>query len=74
MPGFNLEAFKANFRNAAKQYLFYIYINNPVSQLGTERTVYFVRSSSIPEGTIDPIETAWQGMTYKQGSTFTFSD
>lgn len=74
MPGFDINSFLANFNNGAKQYLFYIFINNPFGRLGTESTAYLVRSSSLPEGTIDVIEADWQGSKYRIGSTHTFGE
>lgn len=74
MPGFSIDSFKANFQNAARQNLFYIYLDIPGSRLGTEKTVYLVRSSSLPESTIDQIEIPWQGQAFKFGSSHTYSD
>ena len=74
MPNFNIDSFKANFVNGAKQYLFYIYLDNPIASGNMDKNVYLVSASSLPEGTIDPIETQWQGQTYKFGSTHTFAD
>jgi len=74
MPGFDINSFKANFQDGARSYLFYIMLTNPVSTLGTEKTSYLVRTSSVPEDTIEPIEVPWQGTMYKLGSTHTYAD
>ena len=74
MPNFDINSFMANYSNGARQYLFYILLDNPMGSLGMDRTSYLVRSSSIPEWTIEPITTNWQGNEYKQGSTHTFGD
>jgi len=74
MPGFNIDSFKSNFQDGARAYLFYVFINNPVSGTGTDRTAYMVRSSSLPESTITPIEVPYQGMSYKLGGTHEYAD
>lgn len=74
MAGFNIDSFKANFQNAARQNLFYIYLDIPDSVLGTDKTVYLVRASGLPESTIDQIEIPWQGQSFKFGSSHTYSD
>lgn len=74
MAGFSIDDFRANFQGGYRPYLFYIYINNPYSSLGMDRTTYLVSASSYPGSTITPIETQWQGQTYKTGSVQTFDD
>jgi hypothetical protein len=57
--GFNINDFKANYQDLARQYLFMIMVNYPGGAgavLGTDRTKFLVQSSTMPESTIDPIE------------------
>lgn len=74
MAGFSVDNFVANVNDAARQYLFYVKINNPKSTLGMDKTTYLVRSSSLPSDTIEAMETHWQGMPYNVGSNHTFDD
>lgn len=76
MPGFHVNDLKSNTGAFARAYLFNVYFDSaPVPIQGGENQVaYLVRSSSLPESTIDPIEVPWQGQTYKIGSTHTFSE
>lgn len=75
MGNFDINAFKSNFKNAAKQYLFYVKIDNPAgSNVGMESTMFLVKSSSIPNTTIETIEMSWQGGTYKLPTVQTFAE
>ena len=76
MPGFHVNDLKSNTGAFARAYLFNVYFEGaPVEINGGENQVaYLVRSTSLPESTIDPIEVPWQGQTYKIGSTHTFSE
>jgi len=74
MPAFDLDSFRANFKAGAKSYLFYV---KPVFPLtigaNTEQATYLVNTSSLPAGTIEEQETAWQGYTYKVAGKSTFA-
>lgn len=76
MPGFHVKDLKGQVNAYARGYLFNILIDSapPASGLTSDPTPYLVRSSSLPGGTIDPIEVPWQGMQYKIGSTHTFDN
>lgn len=69
----DLKAFAGDF---ARGYLFNIYFTDaPVEITGGESlTRYLVRSSTIPESTIDPIEVPWQGQMYKIASTHVYAE
>lgn len=76
MSEFHIQDLKSKTGTFARGYLFNIYFDSaPVDITGGENIAsYLVRSSSLPESSIDPIEVPWQGQTYKIGSTHTFSD
>ncbi|MFW5848021.1 MAG: hypothetical protein ACOCVF_03815 [bacterium] len=60
----------------ARAYLFKIYFTDaPVNITGGETlTSYLVRTSSLPESTITPIEVPYQGQMQKIASTQEFSE
>ena len=75
MPGFHVNDLKNNTGAYARGYLFNVYFDAaPVGGLigGESQTAYLVRSSSLPAGSIDPIEVPWQGQTYQIGSTHSY--
>jgi len=74
MPEFHVNDLKANTQGYARAYLFYIHFDSAPVNVTDAKTSYLVRSSSLPEGTIDPIEVPWQGQTYKFGSTHTIPE
>ena len=76
MPGFHVNDLKSNTTTYARGYLFYVTFTSapPAGDLTSDPTPYLVRSSSLPESTIDPIEVPWQGQMYKIGSTHTFAE
>jgi len=70
-----LSNFKANINgNFARSYLFYVKFPNSGSVNLPENQKFLVRSTSLPESSIDPIEVPYQGMNFKIGSTHTFSE
>ena len=71
---FDINSFKANFQDRARGYLFYIMLNIPGASLSTDQTRFLVKSSAVPESTIDVAEISWQGMVYKLPTTHTYSD
>jgi len=73
--GFNIDGFRGNFENAARNYLFYVNIDFP-SGITVEKpnATYLVRSSKIPAHTIEAKEVPWQGYKYKIGGTSTIED
>lgn len=74
MAGFNLQDFISNNNDFARGYTFYILIDNPYGAQGMERLKYLVRSSTLPNSTIDPTEVNWQGNAYKLGTTHNYAD
>lgn len=73
MPNFNIESFKANFEGGARSYLFYFLPRFPGG--GTdEKITYLVRSTSLPETTMEDITTNWQGYDFKMAGKYTFAD
>lgn len=73
MPDININSFINNFSDGARAYMFYAYISSPVGG-NSDSDAYLVSATTLPASTIDPIEVAWQGMTYKPASTQTFDD
>ena len=73
--GFNIDTFKSNFSNAAKNYLFYVGLDNP-AWVGTDakQAMYLVRSSVIPGKTIEKKELGWQGYKMPFGGSSTHED
>ena len=79
MPGFHVNDIKARLTSLSRAYLFDVHFTKVPKEVdflkGTDNvTHYLVRSSTLPESAIDPIEVPWQGQTYKIGSTHTFSE
>ena len=74
ITGFNIDAFRSNYADLARQYTFVIHLNNPFGSLTTEAMKYLVNASSMPGSTIDPIEAHWQGNIMPLASTHTFED
>lgn len=76
MPQLHVNALKNNVGGYSRGYLFNVYfLIAPVNITGPEnKTVYLVRSTNLPESTIDQIEVPWQGQLYKFGSTHAFTD
>lgn len=78
MPNFNLENFKANFEGGARSYLFYYIPRFPggVLQGGltSEKTSYLVRTTSLPENTLEETIVNWQGMDFKFAAKHTYTD
>lgn len=68
--GFNLDDMIGKYKDFARGYLFYAKITSPVGIDGDHP--YLVSSASLPTQTIEPLEAAWQGNTYKFGGVNTF--
>ncbi len=68
---FNLDAFMAGGRDFARGYTFYAKINNSIFD---ESDKFLVKTTSLPAGTVTPIETNWQGNKYKLGGVQEFTD
>lgn len=72
---FRLDQFISNFKGGARQYLFYFRPSFPsIKSIPQSRSIYLVRSATLPEGTLENIEAGWQGWTYKAASRKTFAD
>ena len=69
-----LTSFKAGVDgNFARAYLFYATITRqPIGLTSLAKQKYLVRSTSMPQSTIEQIEVPFQGMLYKMASTSTF--
>lgn len=75
MAQFNIDAYRANFQGGARSYLFYYKPIFPSSVGGdTEMATYLVKSTSLPETSIDEIALAWQGFDFKVAGKYTYSD
>jgi hypothetical protein len=76
--GFNLDSFRSNFHTGARAYLFYIKPMLPSSvtnRLGSQSKIsYLVRSSMLPDNTLEEIPASWQGYDYKVAGKYTFMD
>jgi len=70
--GFSLDEFMSANADFARGYTFYVDFG--VNSYLDVNTRFLVKSSSLPVGTISPIETNWQGNIYKLGSTQEFTD
>jgi hypothetical protein len=73
---FNLDAFKAGFGDGARSNLFYFIPNFPASideGLG-DRTRFLVKSTSLPDTTIEEVAVDWQGYNFKFAGKHTYSD
>lgn len=66
---FDLDSFRANVRNVARPYLFYIQVPVPGATSFERRFTYLAQSTTIPDRTVDVLSTNWQGYTYKLGGT-----
>ena len=71
---FSVDAFKANFANAARNYLFYVELNMPGASITKTKSMYLVRSSKIPSKQIEKKEIAWQGYKMPYGGVSTHDD
>ena len=66
---FDLSKFMGAVKDFARGYTFYVTI-----PYLSDDNVYLVKSSSLPVGTINPIETDWQGNKYKLAGTQEYTD
>lgn len=75
MAEFNIEHFRANFRDGARGYLFYVKPQFP-ADIGSDanRAIYLVRSTSLPASTLEEVIVPWQGYDYKLAGKYTFED
>lgn len=73
MVDFNLNAFMSTYGDYARSYLFKCTVNK-LNAFGVRDHEYLVKSTRLPESTIDEIESDWQGMKYKIGGTQQFTD
>jgi len=71
ITGFDLNAFKSNFQGGARAYLFMYAPNTPTT---VDSYKYLVRSTSLPETTLEEIMVNWQGLDYKMSGKQTFTD
>jgi hypothetical protein len=76
MPSFNLEAFKANFKGGARGYLFYFFPIFPSianEGMSTEAASYLVRTTSLPDNTLEEGSVSWQGYDFKFATKHTYT-
>ena len=75
MPRFDIDSYRGNFQGGARAYLFYHKPVFPTSIGGdTDMATYLVRSTSLPETSIDEITLAWQGFDFKVAGKYTYAD
>jgi len=73
MAEFNIDAMVGTYQDFARGYLFYCYFDNmPVSW--NQDYTYLVRTTNLPESSIEEMTVSWQGFDYKLASTQTFAD
>jgi hypothetical protein len=74
VDGFNIDKFRSNFQAGARQYLFYMRPNMPVNGFDPNKSIYLVRSTNLPEATLEETMVNWQGYDYKMASKYTYAD
>jgi hypothetical protein len=75
MARFDIDSYRANFQGGARSYLFYYKPVFPGSVgANTDMSTYLVRTTSLPETTIDEIPLSWQGFDFKVAGKYTYSD
>lgn len=75
MARFDIDSYRGNFQGGARSYLFYYKPLFP-GEIGgnTDKATYLVRTTSLPETSIDEIPLAWQGFDFKVAGKYTYSD
>ena len=78
MPNFDIDSFRANFKDGSRSNLFYFIPAFPADvvtgDMNDERTVYLVKSTSMPGSTLEEILLNWQGMDYPIAGKHTFAE
>lgn len=77
MPRFDIDSYRAQFQGGARQYLFYYKPSFPASVAGAgdiDKLTFLVRSTTIPEQSMEEIPLNWQGFDYKVPGKYTYSD
>jgi len=78
LPGFSIEDFKSNFKWGARAHLFYFVPNFPTGLTTASNAnrgyPYMVKSTSLPQTSIEEIAVPWQGYDYKIPGKRTFDD
>jgi len=77
MARFNIENFKSKFTGGARPYLFYFIPQFPAIAAGginVEDVQYLVKSSSLPQTSMEDLTVAWQGHDFKMAGKHTFDD
>lgn len=76
MPNFDIESFRSNFGDGARQNLFYFLPTFPPDaiegDMGNEKSVYLVRNTSLPGVSLEEINVPWQGYDFYIGGKHTF--
>ncbi len=71
---FNLGQFISNNEDFARGYTFYVTFTDGNPGKIKQSDKYLVKSSTLPTGTITPVEASWQGNKYKLAGTQEFTD
>lgn len=76
MPDFNIDNFKANFVGGARSYLFYYIPRFPggINDITLDQTSYLVRTTTLPENTLEETIVNWQGFDFKFAAKNTYTD
>lgn len=75
---FTIDGFKSNFRDGQRANLFYYLPNFPgfakTGDMDDNRATYLVKSTSLPETTLDEIMLNWQGYDFPFAGKHTFAE
>lgn len=72
---FDIDSFRANFKDGARSYLFYYKPVFPGSLgVDSDKATYLVKTAALPETTTEEITTSWQGQDYKVAGKYSYSD
>jgi hypothetical protein len=75
---FNIDAFKSSFQTAARQYMFKVQLVFPTALNADSETkkksMFHVKSSSLPAKDLEENIASWQGFDYKTASKATYND
>jgi hypothetical protein len=70
---FDIDTYKTKFTGGARQYLFFAYFTFPYS-IGNSVIPYLVKSTSIPDSSLEEIVVPYPGISFKMAGTRTYGD
>lgn len=78
MARFTIDGFKSNFRDGHRSNLWYFLPNFPSDvisgDMNNDRSVYLVKTTSMPSSTLEEVLLNWQGFDFPIASKHTFAD